>query len=143
MPKTLLKKMDNLKIVNGTPPNYELLKAVGLVKEGNIYCYGSTIFNPSDKEIPSDIKYHEQQHSIRQGNNPSEWWNRYCNDPAFRREEEIMAYAKQYRLIKNALTDKDAKEFLEEYAINLSSLYNLGITKSQAATAIRKYDVNA
>lgn len=131
--------MDELKEIKGYPPNFELIKTLGLAKEGNIYCYGQVIFNPSGGEIPSDIKYHEHIHSQEQGNDPMGWWNHYLLESSFRLNEELKAYSAQYKLIKKSLRDKDAKDFLEEMAHNLSTLYKLDITKEQAATLIRKH----
>jgi len=129
-----------MKIVNSYPPNIDMIRAAGLVAEGNIYCYGDAIYIPSgEKEVPIDLDYHEHIHSQRQGDDPQTWWNKYCTDSEFRFEEELIAYAKQYQLVKQSLNDKEAKEYLEEYGINLATLYGLDLTKEQAKTRIRKY----
>jgi len=128
-----------MKIVHEKPPNYNLIKDYFPLKEGTIYTYGDTIYNPSSKEIPDDIIFHEEIHRQQQGKHPDAWWTRYIIDKDFRLEQELQAYSAQYELIKKIYPNNLVKQALEELANNLSSLYNTGIDKHKAGTLIRKY----
>lgn len=129
----------NMKIIHWFPPNYEEIKSALPIKKGNIYAYGNFIYNPSGGEIPEDIIVHEGVHQRQQGKEPDVWWKRYLTDHDFRRDEEVEAYRVQYSFIKKHYPSKAHKEALNELAENLSTLYNLNITKSEAETLIRKY----
>ena len=125
-----------MEISNEYPPNFAVIKQILPVTEDTIYCYGETIYNPSGKTIPEDIIFHESIHSKRQ-KDPEQWWSRYLTDKRFREEEELIAYANQYLLIKRVYPAKFQKQALDELANNFSSLYNLSITQPQAESKIR------
>lgn len=130
-----------MRIENTPPPNRNAIEAVGLYRNDNIYAYGNTIYNPSGAEIPTDIVFHETIHANRQKGNPELWWHKYLTDKEFRKEEELYAYYSQYQFLKRSriLREKELRLALEEFAQNLSIMYNLDISIPQAITALRKY----
>ena len=129
-----------MKIKNCPPPNWEEIKRFN-PPEDAVFPYGNVIYNPSGKEIPPDIQFHEQIHLNQQKKFPSPdvWWTKWLVDKNFRQEQETQAFALQVQWIKKHINDKAYKDCLEECAGNLSKNYKLGITKSEAETMIRKY----
>lgn len=105
-----------------------------------VFAYGSTIYNPTGKDIPDDVIIHEQCHQRQmQGWIPDSWWIKYLMDKSFRKQAEIEAYTVQYRWVKDRVDSRTAKLCLTDLASNMVRLYDLGITQSQAETLIRKY----
>lgn len=136
-----------MKEIKEYPPNYEELKRyfpLNLPDYVPLFPYGDAIYNPSQREIPEDVMYHEEIHSQQQKNYgiPELWWKQYCLDPQFRLDQELEAYHKQWKWVKKKLGNKASKECLEELSNNLSSpLYQLNLTISEAETKIRKYAI--
>lgn len=127
-----------MKVVEGFPPNIELIRLALPFSPNAIYCYGEKVFNPTGKEIPEDVLYHEQVHVKQQGELPEQWWNRYLTDTQFRLEQEVEAYAAQYQFVKRHYPSKAHKEALFDMASTLSSpMYNVGISYQQAESMIR------
>ena len=130
-----------MEVVKGFPPNIIEIRKHLKPPKGAIFCYGSKVYNPSGGEIPPDIELHEHVHIKQQSayTSPEVWWAKYLLDVRFRRLQELEAYSKQYRFVKDALGAKAAKECLDELSDNMSSpQYKLEITKHQAETMIRK-----
>lgn len=96
-----------MKTVIGLPPNYELIRIALNPSKHAIFCYGDTIYNPSNRTITPDIEHHEYIHSKQQGDNPDLWYARYLQDPQFRLEQEIEAYGEQYVLAKENIEKAD------------------------------------
>ena len=128
-----------MKIVKGNPPNIDVIRLAGMVVDDNsVFCYNDIIFVPSGKELSPDIEYHERIHSEQQDGKAEQWWNRYLLDLEFRKEQEVEAFAEQYKFVKKNLPVKVSDELLEEISqILASNLYGLKITKYQANTLIR------
>lgn len=80
------------------PPNFAQIKAAfpGAARPGVIFCYGGTIHNPTGGALSESLIAHERVHSLRQGDNPAAWWDRYIADPEFRFEEELAAHLVEY-----------------------------------------------
>lgn len=132
-----------IKIKQEYPPNIEEIKRYLETNQDTIYAYGSFVYNPSGKEIPPDVLTHENVHSQQQKNfaSPELWWSKYLIDREFRKQEEVEAFAKQWRWIKPYLPSQGVKDALNEFAQLLSSpLYDLDLTHSQAETLIRYYE---
>jgi len=127
-----------LKKKNEFPPNYQFITDyLPLTGHKPVFCYGGTIFNPHNIDIPEDLEWHEMVHSRQQGTKPDVWWIRYCTDVEFRLEQELEAYARQWLFVKKHIP-KATKESLQDFACVLSSsLYNLGINRFEAETLIR------
>jgi len=130
-----------MEILNQKPPNYEEIKRIINPPDNALFPWGDKIYNPSGKEIPPDIQFHEQVHIKQQKSfsDPSVWWTKWLLDKEFRRAQELEAFSAQLLFIKKFYPAKAVKEALNEMAENLSKNYKLGITISQANTLIRKY----
>ena len=126
------------------PPNYEQIKKVFDIDGKNIvFTYGISLYNPQGKEIEPHLIIHEQVHQRQQLEMGVEkWWKRYLEDKDFRQEQEVEAYAEQYKWVKTLLSNKETKEFLSAIANDLSTIYKLGINQGQAESAIRNYAKN-
>lgn len=69
------------------------------LRDGVIFAWGDTIYNPSGAELTPDLIAHERVHSIQQtAGGPRAWWERYLVDAAFRLEREVPAYQRQYQV---------------------------------------------
>lgn len=53
-----------MQIKNEYPPNFTDINLHFPYKDGYVYCYGDTIYNPSGKDIPEDVIFHEVIHLI-------------------------------------------------------------------------------
>lgn len=87
-------------VVQDYPPIYDLIvEAFPGVRSqhGVLFAWGPKIFNPAGVHIPDELIAHEKVHSVRQGSDPEEWWLRYLLDERFRRQEEVLAHAAEYR----------------------------------------------
>lgn len=132
-----------LKKKNEFPPNYQFITDyLPLTGHKPVFCFGDTIFNPHNIDIPEDLEWHEMVHSQQQGTKPDVWWIRYCTDVEFRLEQEVMAFNSQWRFVHKNIGYKAATACLEESAsILCSSLYSLSLNYYQAYTLIRKYGI--
>ena len=68
--------------------------------------------------MPTHLFIHESVHYVRQGsgeskNQAKDWWIRFCSDPEFRYQEELLAYREQYRYILHQLKNNKAVAFNE------------------------------
>lgn len=125
-----------MQIKNERPPIYEALYRAGLRPdlENTVFTYGDTIYNPSAREIPNHLIEHEKTHILQQGDDPDGWWNRYIQDPYFRIDQEVEAYANQYKFICHKVKDRNARhKILLQFANSLSSPRYGGIILSQDA----------
>lgn len=128
-----------LKIKEEFPPNYELLKEALNPPEQAIFCYGNTIYNPSNRELHLDVIEHESIHSQRQGNTPDAWYAQYLTNEEFRKEEELIAYRHQLKFAETQGITSEIREWLiGNMAEALSRDYKLDLTTSQAKTLLRK-----
>jgi hypothetical protein len=130
-----------MKIANELPPIFDDLIAGGMQPGPNtLYTYGDIIFNPSGKDIPEDIIVHEEVHMKQQGDNPDYWWSRFIDDQYFRIEQEVEAYAVQYRFICKKHKDRNQRHrILMHFAQVLSSpIYGNVIGTMSAYQMIKK-----
>lgn len=125
---------NSMKISKDYPPNFNKIKETFFVTHGMCYCYGDTIYSPDNQNIREDIIEHEHIHSIRQGDNPDLWWNKYLEDKDFRLKEELIAYAHQFNFSKQQYNPKDV---LYTLASDLSTCYGLDIDHRKAEAMIR------
>lgn len=128
-----------LEVVIDTPPNYKMLKKVFKVADNILFCYGHTLYNPSDCYIDPIVMKHEEVHEIQQGDNPEAWWQRYLVDSAFRFCRELEAYQKQFLEIKKKFKDKNTQaRMLNTLAADLSSSnYGSVCSYNEALMSIR------
>ena len=122
------------------PPNYAEIQRYLNPPKDAVFAYSETLYNPSKQEIPEDVMVHEEVHAKQmQDWLPDSWWMKYLMDVSFRKSVETEAYSVQYRWVKDRVDSKTAKLCLTFLASNMTKLYNLDISNSQAETLIRKY----
>jgi len=130
-----------MNIIKEYPPNYAILKKKFSLKENDVivFTYGSTIYNPSGRELDDHIIIHEQVHERQQTEiGIEEWWDKFVKDPQFRLDQELEAYAVQYAYAKPLLNSKGKKIFLNSIASFLSgSMYGNILTHQEAESKIR------
>ncbi len=133
-----------MKVSENYPPNYAQYKEYfpSLKEFHPVFCYGDTIHNPFKVNLTPDILKHEEVHMKQQGNFIDIWHNKYFLDPEFRLQQEVEAYAVQYRFIKQFMKGKLLDWGLDQMAHSLSSeLYGNLLTFGQAKSKIRKFMV--
>lgn len=81
------------------PPLFDRIVEVfpNAVKHGVLFCWGGTIYNPSNITIPAYLIAHENVHRKQQGKEPGFWWEKYLLDKDFRLAQEIPAHQEEYR----------------------------------------------
>lgn len=128
--------MKNMTVVTGFPPNYETLKKHFALagNEDVIFCYGSTIYNPSGKKLEQHYISHEAEHSRNQFQiGIDKWWEQYVKDPVFRLDEELHAYGHQLTEIKKSKGRKAALKYADFFAKTLAGpVYGRAISQSSA-----------
>lgn len=95
------------------PPIWDECNAKFKLVHGTVFTYGNTLYNPDGIEISKDLFIHEQKHAQQQAWNETVakiWWARYLEDPQFRLEQEVAAYAAQYRYICSVVKDRNARD---------------------------------
>ena|SRR3990167_2183881 len=131
-----------MKIIKGFPPNIDSIKLALGIYPDTLYCFGDTIYYPEGKEVPDDVQVHEKVHIEQQNkySSPEVWWTKYLLDKEFRLEQELEAYALQYKWVREQYEDHRAHaECLFEISDNLRSpRYKLGISFGQAESKIRR-----
>lgn len=131
-----------MKIIKADPPILDKILKAGLKPQPDtIFTIGSTIYNPSGLDIPSDILAHEIVHSKQQAvSNTALWIDRYLNDIDFRIDQEAEAFAGQYEYVCGIIKDRnDRAKVLLSLADNLaSSVYGNSISQQKAIELIRE-----
>lgn len=132
-----------MKVVKDFPPNFEdICQAIPDVrdKEGIVFTYGDTIYNPYGGEIQDHLDLHESIHEAQQSEiGIEEWWKIYLVDEKFRLEQEVEAYKKQYQFVFKNYGRIAATQFLKEIANDLSGgMYGHILDRKSARKAILK-----
>lgn len=116
-----------MRIIKAYPPNYAAIKArfPAAAGQGIVFCWGDTIFAPTNQKLPKWIIAHEEVHSAQQAmvGGPEAWWNRYLEDDAFRYGEELMGHIAEWRSYLNKApfpTRRERERMLEAIARRLS-----------------------
>ena len=145
-----------MRTLNTFPPNWEQIQKVfpRAKEQEAVFCYGEVLHNPFGAKITRDLEVHEATHSNQQGKDPKGWWDKYCEDPKFRYEQELQAYGLQLYFLKTNKVKKldEGKEiemyiptrvidwYLDKIAQTLSGeLYGNVTTYHKARTAIRHF----
>jgi hypothetical protein len=129
-----------MKVVDGTPPNFEeiLMAFPGADGVGVMFCYGDTIYAPGRTSVADHFHAHEAIHAIQQGDDPAGWWKVYITSPAFRLEQEIPAHRAEYEFRCKDMPRKHRRRLLRETAGKLASpLYGSLISVGKAKAALR------
>ena len=131
-----------MKVSLSKPPIYdECAKAFKLTGR-EIFTYGDTIYNPAGFDIPDHLLIHELTHREQQKHDNTVaklWWRRYIDDPKWRIDQEVEAYAAQYAFICTKVKDKNARyKNLHLLAVDLASpMYGSSISYTDAIRRIR------
>ena len=106
-------KEKTLKLSYDKPPIWEEANALFKLEElnmGTIFTFGDTLYNPFQVRMTGDLFVHERTHAEQHqwdGTVAGLWWKRYLADPEFRLEQEIEAYANQYKYIAHNEKSRD------------------------------------
>lgn len=124
-----------MQIIKDYPPIYQAIIDAGMnPHEGVIYTYGDAIYNPNGIELPDHLIKHEETHSRQQRSDVDAWWGRYLIDPYFRIDQEVEAYAVQYKFICQTMKDRNQRaRVLTDFARTLSGPLYGNIIGHQAA----------
>ena len=132
-----------MRIVIDRPPNFARIAAVFDLRRypGAIFCYGNTIFHPTGAPLSDALIAHESVHSMRQGNDPEAWWERYLADPAYRLAEEIPAHQAEWRTFcAGGYGRQERRRYLAVIAGRLASPLYGGIISASRAREIIQAD---
>lgn len=100
-----------MEILHTFPPNYDAIclffPSVAENKYA-VFAYDGVVYNPYCRELLPDLIAHEAVHMRQQVEcgGAESWWFRYLTDASFRLEQEIEAYAEQYRFVMRAYDDE-------------------------------------
>lgn len=132
-----------MEIVVAHPPNFEAIRAVfpSAADKGVLFCYGNTIFNPSDGFIPPALIAHEEVHCVQQAAvGVDSWWDQYLVDPQFRYAQELAAHIVEYHnFIRQTKNRSLQRAYLAAVASRLSGpLYGNAASFAEARDAIKQ-----
>lgn len=99
-----------------------------------IFAFGDTIYCKG--KLPEHLIVHETVHLERQQRQGvDKWVEEYLTDPAFRLNEEVVAYRKQLQSISRR--DHRARVFLDSVKSLSSDLYGNIVTRQEAMRLLR------
>lgn len=129
-------------MILGKPPIWEEANKAFQLREGVVFTYGDTLYNPEAIQIPRDLMIHEETHAKQQEYNETVakiWWMKYIEDPEFRLSQELEAYRAQYKYICSIIKDRNARDRnLRTIAKILASpMYGSIISESEALKKLR------
>lgn len=132
-----------MKIVIERPPNFEEIFEVFplAAKDGVIFSYGNTIYNPSNIAVTYELLAHEEVHGKRQiAIGVDTWWGFYLVSPQFRYDEELLAHRAEYqKLIEINPSRQSRRSNVKHVAKKLCSpLYGKMISPIKAKEDILK-----
>lgn len=129
-----------MKIINEYPPIYQALLELGMSPSPTvIFAYDNAIYNPSGRHVYDHEEAHEATHFKQQGDDPDYWWDRYMQDPYFRIEQEVEAYANQYDFLCTRIKDRNQRfKVLYDLARILSGPTYGNVISHQSALSLIK-----
>lgn len=77
-----------------------------------LFTYGDTIYIPGGRMPTEDLIEHERTHMKQQNYNDKDaalWWGKYLRDPQFRMEQEVEAYAQQYKHLCKGIKGREQR----------------------------------
>ena len=106
-------------------------------KDGVIITYGDTIY--CKYPLSFGKQQHEHVHIDQQAEYGVEaWWDKYLTDKQFRLDQEVEAYKKEIKYIRNKVKDYVLKNRLIDSIKDLSSpMYGTICTKEQAEVLLK------
>lgn len=129
-----------LRQIIGKPPCYDLIvERIGRPQLNAVFTYGDVIYCLSKVHIDPGLMAHEEVHAKQQQQQgPEAWWEQFTKDRAFRLEQEVAAYRRQYLVYRMGLSRKEHRELLRKLSKDLSGpLYGRLLTRSAAEARIR------
>lgn len=133
--------MDKYEIVEDYPPNYREIQRVFKLRKKDkiVFTYGKKIYNPRGVKMEGHLIAHELTHTKQQGDDPAYWWQRYLNEPEFRKIEELEAYREQYKWFCKNYKDRNQRAmFLYMIAHDFSSWVYGNIIEPEEARKLIK-----
>lgn len=101
-----------LNVSSQRPPNWlRLEKEFGLTWPSDVaVTFGDTCYT-SKGGLPLDLRAHEEVHVLQQKLWSTEaWWEKYINDPAFRKSQELAGIKAQVSYIKSNVPNRNKRE---------------------------------
>lgn len=138
-----------MNIKQGFPPNIEKIRALFPEIESRVvFTYGEDLYIQDNKEeaLPQHLMVHEQTHTLQQQGDPEAWWDLYLSSREFRLSQELEAYGRQYKWVKETARNGDRwlKQALFFFAEELSGpMCGTLIGFSEAESKIRNAAKNA
>lgn len=128
-------------MIKAFPPNFSAIANVFPVKgkQGILYAYGHTLYNPSGVPVSPWIAAHEAIHMARQEAQGVEaWWRAYLHQPAFRLDEEALAHRAEWLSFSKEGPQnlKDQARYLDAMSTRLSSPLYGSLVRKGLATGI-------
>lgn len=144
-----MKTLDDVKaarftVSNDRPPNFDEIIAVlpEGKKDGVIFTYGNTVYNPSFVTFTPELAAHEATHVLQQtvDMDKDAWWDLYLIDPTFRAAQELEAHQMEYRMARfRGVSRQQRRVFAKGLAKRLSGpLYGRSITEANALAFIKE-----
>lgn len=136
-----------MEVVHGYPPNIEKIydRFPDVRGKNAVFAYGNKIYNPGRDAVSKDVMVHEEVHEKQQAAHKGGvegWWQQYLDDAPFRLQQELEAYAAQFRWYSMAATRRKSDAFLYRIASDLAHMYGLKISVGEAESRIRKLAMN-
>lgn len=137
------KEIDGVLVIYDYPPVWDSVVGAFNIRPLNaVFTYGDKIYNPGGAYLPDHVMVHEKVHIKQQGGTDEGaalWWGKFLRDSIFRIEQEIEAYAVQYKFVCGKVKDRNARfNFLLQLARTMSGpMYGKCITTNEATKLIR------
>lgn len=132
-----------VEVVYEKPPVYDMVASIFPIRGKKVYfAYFDKVYSPSGEIFPVELVDHEALHLFRQHQlGPDIWWRRYCTDPEFRLEEEILAHTVELKQRLRMVGDNRAarRKWAAVTAMRLANpIYGSMITKAEALKILKK-----
>jgi hypothetical protein len=137
-----------MRVLRAFPPNFtHIAKVFPFIrgKQGILYAYGDTLYNPSGVPVTPWIAAHEAIHMARQkAQGVTDWWGSYLTNPTFRLDEEVLAHRAEWATFKlTKYSDNQKARYLTQMAERLSSPLYGGLVLEHEAMALILGGTNA
>jgi len=134
-----------MRIIRAFPPNFARIASVFPAvkgRQGILYAWGDTIYNPSGIKVLPYLVAHERVHGMRQGGAIEDWWDKYLHDTKFRRYEEVLAHQTEWQAFLDTGPNCHEQElYLTMIAQRLSSkLYGNMVCEVEAKDLIGRLE---
>lgn len=115
-----------MKVVQGFPPNIEVIRSYFPLQGNELFAYGDTIYFPNGGDLPAALRAHEECHRDQQGKDVKAWWERYLIDSKWRFEQELEAHRVELATWTRHMKDRNMKTRLKNLVAHklISPIYN-------------------